>query len=100
MISAAAEGPLPTATGASGNPPLAWNSFHALYCVYVIDASGNQWSYVFSKEMPSNFFFTENISYWTDAFRSACSTGSLVAIHVTNSTSGTFDQVAVYGPGF
>jgi hypothetical protein len=91
---------IPTATGASGGAPLDWNSFHALYCLNVIDASGNQWTYVFSKEAPSRFFFTENISYWANAFQSACSTGSLVAIHVTASTSGTFDQVAVYGPGF
>jgi hypothetical protein len=65
-----------------------------------IDTSGNQWSYVFSKETPNTFFFTENISYWAAAFQSACPTGNLVAIHVTDSTSGTFDQVAVYGPGF
>ena len=91
---------IPTATGASGGAPLDWNSFHALYCLNFIDASGNQWTYVFSKEAPSKFFFTENISYWANAFQSACSTGSLVAIHVTASTSGTFDQVAVYSPGF
>jgi hypothetical protein len=90
----------PTATGASGGAPLGWNSFHALYCLHYIDASGNLWSYIFSKETPSKFFFSENISYWAAAFRSACSIGSLVAIYVTDSTSGTFDQVAVYGPGF
>jgi hypothetical protein len=93
-------GPLPTATGTTGGAPLGWNSFHALYCVYFIDTNGNQWTYVFSKETPTASFFTENIPYWADAFRSACPNGSLVGIHVTNSTNGTFDQVAVYGPGF
>jgi len=93
-------GPLPTATGATGGAPLGWNSFHALYCVYFIDTNGNQWTYVFSKETPSDSFFTENIPYWADAFRSACPNGSLIGIHVTNSTNGTFDfdQVVVYGP--
>jgi hypothetical protein len=90
----------PTATGTSGGATLGWNYFHAFYCLSLIDGSDNQWTYVFSKETPSKFFFTENISYWADAFRSACPTGSLVGIHVTNSTNGTFDQVAVYGPGF
>jgi hypothetical protein len=91
---------IPTATGATGGAPLGWNFFHALYCVHFIDTSGNQWIYVFSKETPSDSFFSENISYWADAFRSACPNSSLVGIHVTNSTNGTFDQVAVYGSGY
>jgi hypothetical protein len=91
---------IPTATGATGGAPLGWNFFHAFYCVYFIDTSGNQWVYVFSKETPSDSFFSENISYWADPFRSACANSSLVGIHVTNSTNGTFDQVAVYGSGF
>ena len=99
-ISAADEGSPPTATGAAGGAPLGWNFFHALYCLHFIDSSGNQWTYVYSKETPGKFIFTENIPYWADAFRSACPDGSLVGIHVTNSTSGMFDQVAVYGPGF
>ena len=98
-ISAADEASPPTATGAASGAPLGWNFFHALYCVYFIDTNGNQWTYVVSKETPSASFFTENIPYWADAFRSACPNGSLVAIHVTNS-SGTFDEVQVYGPGF
>lgn len=98
-ISAADGGSPPTATGAASGAPLGWNFFHALYCVHYIDSGGNQWTYVVPKETPGNFFFTENIRYWADAFRSACPNGSLVAIHVTNS-SGTFDEVQVYGPGF
>jgi hypothetical protein len=92
--------PPPTATGATGGAPLGWNFFHALYCVHFIDTNGNQWTSVFSKETPRESFFTENIPYWADAFQSACPNGSLVGIHVTNSTNGTFDWVAVYGPGF
>lgn len=99
-ISAADEGSLPTATGAAGGAPLGWNFIHPLYCLHFIDSSGNQWAYVYSKETPGKFFLTENIPDWADAFRSACPDSSLVGIHVTNSTSGTFDQVAVYGPGF
>jgi hypothetical protein len=91
---------IPTATGGTGGAPLGWNFFHASYCVHFIDTSGNQWTYVFSKETSSDAFFTENISYWADAFRSACPNSSLVGIHVTNSTNGTFDEVAVYGSGF
>jgi hypothetical protein len=90
----------PTETGATGGAPLGWNFFHAFYCVQFIDTDGNQWTSVFSKETPSQSFFTESIPYWADAFRSACPNGSLVGIHVTNSTNGTFDQVEVYGPGF
>jgi hypothetical protein len=90
----------PTATGATGGAPLGWNFFDAFYCVQFIDTDGNQWTSVFSKETPSQSFFTENIPYWANAFRSACPNGSLVGIHVTNSTNGTFDQVEVYGPGF
>ena len=98
-ISAADGGSPPTATGAANGAPLGWNFFHALYCVHYFDSGGDQWTYVVPKETPGNFFFTENIPYWADAFRSACPNGSLVAIHVTNS-SGTFDEVQVYGPGF
>ena len=66
---------------------------------HYIDSGGNQWTYIVPKETPSNFFFTENIPYWADASRSACPNSSLVAIHVTK-TSGTFDEVEIYGPGF
>jgi hypothetical protein len=90
-ISAANEGPPPTATGAANGAPLGWNFFHALYCVHYIDSGGNQWTYVVPKETPSNFFFTENIPYWADAFRSDCPNSSLVTIHVTNS-SGTLTR--------
>jgi hypothetical protein len=54
-ISAADEGSLPTATGAAGGAPLGWNVFHALYCLHFIYSSGNQWTYVYSKETPANF---------------------------------------------
>src|SRR6516165_2155325 len=57
-------------------------------------ANGIGKHYIDSKETPSNFFFTENIPYWADAFRSACPNSSLVAIHVTK-TSGTFDEVEI-----
>jgi hypothetical protein len=44
---------IPTATGGTGGAPLGWNFFHASYCVHFIDTSGNQWTYVFSKETSS-----------------------------------------------
>jgi hypothetical protein len=54
-INTADEGPPPTETGAAAGAPLGWNFFHALYCVHHIDSGGNQWTYVVSKETPSNF---------------------------------------------
>jgi len=69
-----------------------WNYFHATNCDAYFDGTTN-WVYVYPQE--GGYWFTSNTNF-ENVFVNQCVLGYWVAIYVTDSATGYYDQIFTY----
>jgi hypothetical protein len=83
-------------SGMSQDPPLGWNSFICVGSIAVLDASGNNWEFVYPST--GGYYYTVNQPDQARQLGLACHSsqefGVAMAVYVINSSSGSFNQVA------
>lgn len=80
---------------ANGAPASAgWNYFHAYYCSWYLDSSGNQYFYVWPSE--GGYWYAVNNLYAAQGLQISCANGNWEAVYVTNTSSGAFDETYSY----
>ena len=85
-------------SGMSRDPPLGWYYFICAGSIALLDASGNNWEFVFPST--GGYFYSVNEPYQALQLGLACHSshefGEVMAVYVINSSSGSFDQI--YAP--
>jgi hypothetical protein len=85
-------------SGMSQDPPLGWNFFTCTGSISYLDASGNNWEFVYPSA--GGYWYVVNQSDQARQLGLACQSsqefGQQMAVYVINSSSGFFSQV--YAP--
>src|ERR1700730_442988 len=69
---------------------LGWNFVHATNCGWFVDSGGGQWFYIFPEE--GGIIFAINNLFMSQGLQVPCGEGFWIGWHVTNTTTGAFDQ--------
>jgi len=82
-------------SGMSQDPPFGWNFFICTASTAVLDASGNNWEFVYPST--GGYFYTVNQPEQARQLGVACHSsqefGQSMGVYVINSLGGTFNQV-------